>query len=122
MDKRKLRLILLGIAGIIILVIGIAAANIYFGTDREVAELQDTFALVFHGKSSWNELTDSQKAEFWELRPDLLRPDLGRRNAQFTKWIVTWVVMPLGLFAILTAAIIASRVIYNRFRPPSGSS
>ena len=128
MDKRKLRLILLGAVGVLILVIGIAAAGVYFGTDPEMAEIQKNYAKSY-GYDKWADLPETKddnlyvsKERFYELRPDLLRPNLEKKNAQFTKWIVTWIVKPIGLFAILVAALVVSRIIYNRIRPPSGRS
>lgn len=113
MDRRKLRLILLGVVGVLILVIGIAAATI-------TNPVQDTYAQNY-GYDSWNEMpegnanTAGTKAHFNSINPDLLR-------SLFTKWIVTWIVKPIGLFAILVAAIVVSRVVWDKTRPPSNSS
>jgi len=85
MDKRKLRLILLGAVGIIILVTGIKAAMIY-------GEPMPWWAQ--------NELTQSAI--------------LAGRNTEFTAWIVKWIVGPFCLFLILTAALVASRVILKK--------
>jgi len=115
MDKRKLRLILLGVVGVLILVIGIAAASIYLGTNP----VQDAYAERWD--STWNDLPEGApniagtKAYFNDRNPDLLR-------SLFTKWIVTWIVKPIGLFAILVAAIVVSRVVWDKTRPPSDSS
>ena len=85
MDKRKLRLVLLGVVGIIILVIGTKAAIIYG-----------------EPMPSWAQYADIQSAI------------LAMRNAEFTTWIVNWIVKPVGLFAILTAALVVSRVILKK--------
>lgn len=48
-----------------------------------------------------------------------------RRNAEFVAWLVKpvkWVAIGFGLFAILTAALVVSRMISNKTRPPSGPS
>lgn len=84
MDKRKLRLILLGTVGVIILVIGIKAAIIY-----------------------------SDPMPQWASE-GIIQNILEGRNAKFTAWIVNWVVKPVGLFAILTAALVVSRVILKK--------
>jgi len=114
MDKRKLRLILLGVVGVLILVIGIAAASIYFGTNPA----QDTYAQAW-GYESWATLpegdanTAGTRAHFNEFN---------LMSSLLTKWIVTWIVKPIGLFAILVAAIVVSRVVWDKTRPPSDSS
>lgn len=118
MDKRKLRLVLLGLAGAIILVIGIGAAAIYLGTCPEVVQIQENYAQAY-GYDTWSELPKDLQGRFYELRPDLRSPGLVHKNARFTSWFITWVVRPLGLFVILTAALVVSRVISNKLRPPS---
>jgi hypothetical protein len=128
MDKRKLRLILLAVVGIIILVIGIKAAMIYSGP-LSWAAWWDYEAKYWFGKSAAS-LTSEEEAYIREFSIQSLIPfeqqvefarqlDLERRTAEFTAWLVKWVVIPIGLFAILTAALVVSRVISNRLRPPS---
>lgn len=85
MDRRKLRLILLGAVGIIILVIGIKAAMIYGEPMPSWAQYGFQQSVILKG-----------------------------RNAEFTAWIVKWIVRPVGLFAILTAALVVSRVILTK--------
>jgi hypothetical protein len=121
MDKRKLRLILLGIVGIIILVIGIGAAKIYSQPPFS-KEARDTVSQAFYDKN-YDELNDYGKAEV----DSFLAPPLSmqEKNAQFIQWLakpVKWVAIAFGLFAILTAALVVSRVISNKIRPPSGPS
>jgi hypothetical protein len=85
MDKRQLRFILLGALGITILVVGVKAAMIY-------GEPMPVWAQ--------DELTRSAV--------------LAGRSTEFTRWIVKWVVWPFCLFFILTAALVASRVILKK--------
>ena len=116
MDKRMLCLILLGIVGILILVIGIKAATIYI--DPPLSETRDRVAQSIFGKN-YNQLTIiEQNIVDFSTSP----PSIQAKNAQFTRWLVTWIVKPLGLFAILTAALVASRLIVDKIRPPSGHS
>ena len=116
MDKRMLCLILLGIVGILILVIGIKAATIYI--DPPLSETRDRVAQSIFGKN-YNQLTIiEQNIVDFSTSP----PSIQAKNAQFTRWLVTWIVKPLGLFAILTAALVAGRLIVDKIRPPSGHS
>jgi len=116
MDKRMLCLILLGIVGILILVIGIKAATIYI--DPPLSETRDRVAQSIFGKN-YNQLTIiEQNIVDFSTSP----PSIQAKNAQFTRWLVTWIVEPLGLFAILTAALVAGRLIVDKIRPPSGHS
>jgi len=85
MDKRKLRLILLGVVGILVLVIGIKAAMIY-------GEPMPWWA---QDEAMWSHVIE------W-------------RNEVFSEWIIKWIVRPLGLFLILTAALVVSRVILKK--------
>jgi hypothetical protein len=113
MDKRKLRLILLGIVGVIILVIGIGAANIYI--ERPVSkEVKNNVSQAFYGKN-YDELNDLAKAEVDSF---FRAPSIQEKNAGFTAWLLKWIVKPIGLFAILTAALIVSRLVLNKIRPP----
>jgi ABC-type transport system involved in multi-copper enzyme maturation permease subunit len=93
MDKRKLRLVLLGVLGIIILVIGIKAVMIY-----------------------------GEPMPSWAQDELIQSAILVGRNTEFTEWIVKWIVIPFCIFLILTAALVVSRVISNKIRPPSGPS
>jgi hypothetical protein len=119
MDKRKLRLILLGIVGIIILVIGIGAANIYI--ERPISkEVKNEVSQAIYGKN-YDELNDYAKAAVDSLLSGP-PPSMQEKNAQFRQWLVKWVVIPFCVFLILTAALVASRVILNKSRPPPGPS
>ena len=96
MNKRKLLLILLGIVAISVLVIGIKAAIIYGAPMPYWAKSELIQSMVLEG-----------------------------RNAAFIAWLVKpvkWVAIGFGLFAILTAALVVSRMISNKTRPPSGPS
>jgi len=117
MDKRMLCLILLGIVGILILVIGIKAATIYI--DPPLSETRDRVAQSIFGKN-YNQLTiiEQNIVDDFSTSP----PSIQAKNAQFTRWLVTWIVKPLGLFAILTAALVAGRLIVDNIRPPSTHS
>ena len=121
MDKRKLRLVLLGVLGIIILVIGIGAAHIY--TNSPSLEARNQVSQFFYGKN-YNELNSYEKSEVDSLLE--LPPDIQQQNSQFREWLVKWIAKPLGIFfaatAVLTAALVLSRVISNKIRPPSGPS
>ena len=121
MDKRKLRLILLGIAGILILVIGIGAAHIY--TNSPSLEARNQVSQLLYSKN-YDELNSYAKSEVDRLLE--MPPDIQQQNAQFREWLVKWIAKPLGIFfaatAVLTAALVLSRVILNKIRPPSGPS
>jgi len=95
MDKRKLLLILLGVVGAIILIVGIGAARIY------------------------------TKLGFWESQykfnsggvfslADVRAMGTQMQNEEFADWILKWVVKPFSLFLVLTAAIVASQIIWKR--------
>jgi hypothetical protein len=121
MDRRKLRLILLGIAGILILVIGIGAAHIY--TNSPSLDARNQVSQLFYGKN-YDELNSYAKSEVDSLLG--VPPDIQQQNAQFREWLVKWIAKPLGIFfaatAVLTAALVLSRVISNKIRPPTGPS
>jgi hypothetical protein len=117
MDKRKLRLILLGIVGIIILVIGIGAVTIYAKPSISM-ERKNAVSQLFYNKN-YNELNNDDKAFVDSL---FSPPSIEEKNAQFTQWLVKWIVKPVGLLAILTAALVASRLILNKIKPPSAPS
>ncbi len=87
MDKRKIQIIVIGVVGILVLVIGIKAAMIY-----------------------------GEPIPSW-AQDELMRSVIVQaRNISFNEWIIKWIVRPLGLFLILTGAIVASRVILNKIR------
>ena len=128
MDRRRLRIIALLVVGIIVLVIGVRAITIYSGPVSWAA-WWDVAAEIFFDKSGedltydesdWikRNLYDGQEAE---AEAFARRLDLERRNAEFRDWLLQWIVRPLGLFAILTAALVASRLILSRSRPPPDS-
>ena len=120
MDKRKLRLVLLAVIGIIILVVGIGAAHIY--NPSASSEALNEVSQFFYDKD-YNELDNYEKATIDSLFGS---PSIQARNAQFREWLVKWIAKPLGIFfaatAVLTAALVLSRVISNKIRPPSGPS
>lgn len=116
MDKRKLRLILLVVVGIIVLVIGIGAANIY--TNSSFRDPRNEVSQYFYSKN-YDQLNASEKATIDSLCPT---SSIDLKNAQFRQWLVKWVVIPFCVFLILTGAIVASLVIWNKTRPPSGPS
>ena len=117
MDKRKLRLVLLGAVGIVILVIGIEAAIIYGEPDPILRVQRDVHSQYEFGRD-WRDLNKTERDALLDKYPDLGARDslsqsalLARRNAEFAAWIVKWIVKPVGLFAILTAALVVSRLI-----------
>ena len=125
MDRRKLRIIVLVVAGIIVLVVGVRAATVYSGPLSWEA-WWDVHAEVCFGKSgeslSWEETRyigeryyNGREAEAAVLARRL---DLEKRNAEFSDWLLRWVVRPIGLFAILTAALVVSRLLSDRIRRP----
>jgi len=87
MDKRKVQIIAIGVVGILVLVIGIKAAMIY------------------SAPIPWSYQAEPYRSLIIEAR-----------NTAFSEWIITWILKPLGLFLILTAALVASRVILNKTR------
>lgn len=120
MDKGKLRLIILVVIGIVVLTIGIGAAKIY-GQPTYPRETLDTAAQSFYQRD-YDDLTDSQKAHIVGFLPPLT---MQVKNAQFREWLVKplkWIGIGFGIFVILTAALVASRVILDRTKPPSSSS
>lgn len=92
-DKRKIRLVLLAMVGVIVLAIGIKAAVIFL-------EPMDLY------------LPSSQH---------LRELELARRTAELHAWVLRWIIRPVGLFVILTAALVVSRLILSRSRPPPDS-
>lgn len=88
MDKRKIYLILLALAGVIVLAIGIKAAIVYGQPYGSYDQLNPQWAL-------------SQK------------------HALFTTWLMKWIILPIGSFVILTAALVVSRLMTDKTRPPS---
>jgi len=124
MDKRKLRLIVLGMLGVIILVIGIGAARIY--TQEYSMEMKDYMSDFLYGRD-YNELSHDEQVRVDETLHNLgsRRMSTAEKNEQFQQWLATplkWIGIGFGLFLILTAALVVSRVISNRMRPPSGPS
>ena len=124
MDKRKLRLILLAVVGVIILVMGIGAANIY--TQPFSREVRDAMSQHLYDRN-FNELSHGEQVVVDRNLSNLgsRRLSIGEKNAQFREWlvkIVKWVMIALCAFLILTAALVASRVISNKIKPPSGPS
>lgn len=124
MDKRKFRLILLGIVGIIILVIGIGAANIY--TQPFSREVRDTMSQFLYDRN-YNGLSHGEQVIVDRVLSNQGNRGLsiGEKNAQFREWLVRplkWIGIGFGIFLILTAALVVSRVISNRIRPPSNPS
>jgi hypothetical protein len=118
MDKRRLRLILLVVVGIIILVIGIGAAKIYSTPSVSKEALNVVSQQVFH--KNYDELAFYEQLIVGGHFPPL--PTMHEKNVQFTQWLVKplkWVAIAFGLFAILTAALVVSRLILNKTRPPS---
>lgn len=116
MDKRKFRLILLGIVAIIILVIGIGAANIY--TQSVSKEARDTISQYLYGRD-YDQLSDEQRSIIDTLTPPA---SMHEKTVRFREWLVKplkWIGIGFGIFLILTAALVVSRVISNRIRPPS---
>jgi len=123
MDKRKLRLILLGAVGVIILVIGIGAVHFYSDATY-LSEMRDNFSNSLYYKD-YHQLTDTQKQMVDGLIGNRRGPSISERSDQFREWLVKplkWIGIGFGIFLILTAALVVSRVILNRIRPPSGPS
>jgi hypothetical protein len=116
MDKRKLRFVLLGVVGVIILVIGLGAAHIY--NPSVPREALNELSQLFYDKD-YNELDDYEKATVDSFFGS---PSIQARNTQFTQWLIKWIAEPLGIFLIITAALVVSRLISNKIRPPSGPS
>jgi len=110
MDKRKFQLILLGI-GILILFVGIVMA-VEFSPMNEHAQ-------TFYDRN-WDELTAVQQTWLSVRFPDLALA--AQRKEQQKKWLITWILKPIILFIVLTAAIVASQVIRKRVIPhPEGN-
>jgi uncharacterized protein YpmB len=121
MDKRKLRIILLVVVGVIILIIGIGAANIY-SKPGPLDKVRDQVAQHFYDRN-YDELDAYEKAQIDSLVGG--PPSIQEKNGQFTQWLLKWlkwVGISLGLFLILTAALVASRLILNKIKPPSAPS
>lgn len=126
MDKRKLRLVLLGAVGILLVVLGTGALKVYSSqpslNEMKYHIIADTFG------QEYETLSETTKARLAEEREEESFTDMARReivkkaNREFAQWSIKWVVKPFGLFLILTAALVVSRVISNKIRPPSGPS
>ena len=129
MDKRKLRLILLLVVGAFVLTIGIKAATIY-SAPLSYAAWWDFWAETCFGKTGESLTSEEEQyitETFWDTSVEeqvafARQLDLEERNAEFTAWLLKWIAKPFGLFAILTAALVASRIISQRIRPPSSPS
>jgi len=122
MDKRKLRLILLVIVGIVILIIGIKASMIY-SQPRISKEALNRASQTLYGKS-WDALDDVGQFLVWTSFP-YGYSTIEAQNAEFKEWLVKplkWIGIGFCIFLILTAALVVSRVISNRIRPPSNPS
>jgi len=110
-DTRKLRLILLGIVGVIILVIGIGAASIY--VERPASkDARNAVSQILY-RLNYDELSDYAKAEVDSFL-SVSSPSAEEKNALFRQWLVKWVVIPLCAFLVLTAALVASRIVLRR--------
>lgn len=119
MDKTKLRLVLLGIAGVTILVVGIGAANIYTQTASD--EARDRTSQAFYGRD-YDQLSDWQRSMVDGLTPP---ESMHEKTVRFRQWLakpLKWIGIGFGAFLILTAALVVSRVILDRTRRPSGPS
>jgi len=120
MNRRKIRLVLLGLAGVIILIIGVGAARIY--TDSSIGDPRNEVSQHFYGKN-YDQLSVGEKTAIDRLG---LLSGIEVRNNRFREWLgawfVRWVVIPFCAFLVLTAAIVASRLILNKPKPPPNSS
>lgn len=125
MDRRKLRIILIAAAGIVILIIGIKAGTIYskptissealnqvsqtlYGTSYDNLDYAEQWYVVSRFPPGWS-TREEENAEFklWLTQPK--------------QWFIKWVVIPVVMFLVLTASLVASRVILERIKPKSGS-
>jgi len=101
------------------LVIGIGAVKIY-STPSVSLEAQDRVAQVLYNKN-YDELGYYGKVIVDIHFPSL--PTIHEKNTQFKEWLVMplkWIVKPLGIFflltAILTTALVVSRMISNKIK------
>jgi len=113
--KRYALLAVLGFSAVMILTVGIGAARIY--TSPDPTGTRDYFSRVLFDKS-YAQLTSIERAELDELFPP---PTVEQRHRLFrdwlsdlNQWVVRWVVRPLGIFLIVTAALVVSRLILRR--------
>lgn len=115
MDRRKSRLIIIGVVGVLVLIIGIGAARIY--TQTYPMEARDSIADLYYNRN-YSELTADEKAIVDGRLRDLgAGPiSIAEKNEQFREWLVKWVVIPVCAFIILTGAMVASRLILDRIR------
>lgn len=115
MDRRKSRLIIIGVVGVLVLIIGIGAARIY--TQTYSIELRDLMSDLYYNRN-YSDLTHDEKDTIDRaLREARSRQiSIGEKNEQFREWVVRWVVIPVCAFIILTGAMIASRLILDRIR------
>jgi hypothetical protein len=93
------------------LVIGIGAANIY--VERPASkDARNAVSQAFY-RLSYDELSDDAKAEVDSFL-SASSPSAEEKNAEFRQWLVKWVVIPFCAFLVLTAALLASRVVLRR--------
>jgi hypothetical protein len=118
-NKRVLRLVVLGVVGVIVLTIGIGAAHIY--TQDVSKATRETISQSFYGRN-YDQLNDNDRAWVDAVCPP---QSLQEKNAQFRAWLVKplkWIGIGFGIFLILTAALVASRLILNRTKSPPPST
>jgi flagellar basal body-associated protein FliL len=118
-NKGILRLVLVAVVGVIILTIGIGAARIY--TQNKSNTDKERISQSWYGVS-YDRLDDIRKAWIDSATPPLT---IQEKNAQFRAWLVKplkWIGIGVGIFVVLTAALVASRLILNKTKSPPPSS
>lgn len=114
MDRSKIRLIIIGLVGVLVLIVGIGAARIY--TQTYTMEGRDNIAEFYYNRS-YNELAHDEKAIVDGRLHELgAGKSIAEKNEEFGQWLVKWVVIPVCAFIILTGALVASRLILDRTR------
>lgn len=113
--KRYAALAVLVLSAAMILTIGVGAARIY--TSSDPTGMREQFCRAVYDKS-YAQLTSIERARIDEVFPP---PTMKERDNAFrswlsdlNQWVIRWIVKPLGVFLIITAALVVSRLILRR--------
>ena len=118
--KRYLLLEALVISALVILAIGIGAARIY--TSPDLSGMREYWSQRLYDRS-YSQLTIFEQYVVDEMSPP---PTIEERHSAFRewlsdRWVIRWIIWPLGLFVIVAAPVV-SRLILSKTIPPSGPS
>ena len=115
--KRYLLLEALVISALVILIIGIGAARIY--TSPDLYGMREYWSQVFYNRS-YSQLTSVERASIDEMSPP---PTIEERHSAFRewlsdRWVIRWIIWPLGLFVIVAVPEVSRLVLSRSSLPP----